>query len=50
MKLRNIVWTAVAAVAAGLGAIVAAALGNIEMTVALGSAGVIAALLSNREV
>lgn len=49
MNLRNVVWTAVAASAAGLAAIVAAMFGSIELTVAFGSVGIISAVLSNRE-
>lgn len=49
MKPSDIVWTAVTAGVAGVGAIVSAVLGSIEWIVAFGSVGVISALLSNRE-
>ena len=49
MKLKNVVWTAVIAAAAGIGVIVAALLGSIEWIIAAGFIGVISAGLSGRE-
>lgn len=46
---KNIVWTAVASTAAGVGSLVAAVLGNLEATVSFGFISVAAAMLSVRE-
>ena len=46
---KNIVWTAVVATTAGAGSLVAAVLGNLEVTVSFGAISVAAALLSGRE-
>lgn len=49
MNLRNIIWTSVIASVASVGAIVAGVLGNVELVLALGLAGIISATLGNKE-
>jgi hypothetical protein len=49
MNLRNVVWTAVTAVASVVGMIVAGILGSMEWIITFGFAGVVLASLSNRE-
>jgi len=46
---KNIVWTAVASTAAGIGSLVAAVLGNLEMTISFGFISAAAAMLAVRE-
>lgn len=46
---KNIVWTAVVSTAAGVGSLVAAVLGNLEMTISFGFISAAAAMLSVRE-
>lgn len=46
---KNIVWTAVASTTAAIGSLVAAVLGNLEVTVSFGFISVAAAMLSVRE-
>lgn len=49
MKLRNIVWTAVTAVACVAGMVIAGILGSMEWIIAFGFAGLVFASLSNRD-
>lgn len=49
MNLKNVVWTAVVALALGLGSIISGLQGNGELALALGLGSISSAVLSSRE-